>query len=188
MTVAQAIALLPLIVTATVAIFSLWSQQRQERWRSEQQRKWTVDDRNVNRSWGANDRQIEQKKSYLQEHKQQIDSYIRLELSHISTSLVVDDPDPSIAGDVNQFSAEALQLLQLSTEAIYHAHTIGDKTLKATLELINSSDKIGENPAGSEEFHEEAKRSRVEKVVIASRLARVMENEIIEQLQKSEWK
>jgi hypothetical protein len=83
MTWEQITALLSVIVasisaigTVVVSIYSLRSQQRQERWHSDQQRKWAVEDRDLARKWSRSDYQIAQRKEYLVAKKSVIDTYL----------------------------------------------------------------------------------------------------------------
>jgi hypothetical protein len=73
--------------TATIAIYSLRSQQQQELKRASQQREWqekdqiaqraaAVEDRNMRRKWDRSDRQIDQRKEYLIAKKSLLEVYI----------------------------------------------------------------------------------------------------------------
>lgn len=128
------------IGTVVIAIYSLWSQQRQELRRAAQQRtwqegdrdlqrQWSNEDRNLGRKWNNADRQIDQRKQFLLAHRGPLEDYVK-HVRWLTDNLSQAIQKPSDHSDLAYLTTQVDKIYEHISSAEFHVAVLNDASLR----------------------------------------------------------
>lgn len=121
-------AIIPALAAIVSSVITLLIQNYNERKRAEFQRKGAVEDRNISRQWTLTDREIDEKKERLKQHRDFIDAYFKTLHLLVSQAYLGARGWPQYARD--NVVPVYLQSLGQVTECYHHIAAFNNLELK----------------------------------------------------------
>jgi hypothetical protein len=190
--------LIPAIGTVIVAIYTVRFQGTQELKRNEQTHEWqekervhqraaSVEDRNIARKWQLSDRQIEERRKFLAEHKLFVDEYIRTILDLASRA--------SLKGSrleeytLEQLKASWFASLDQMAKAYHHIEAFGNSELLQEFKSLMQTVDDNLVPVLQEPAQNRDKAANLNGTIAgaASKVTQLIEDIMIEKMQPRDW-